>query len=51
VQDIELVHRRGYAWGDVQVSLGYADTDAADTVDLRVEDGVRGFVSWRYATR
>ena len=51
VKDLELVHRRGYAWGEVEVSLGYADTDAADAVDLRVEDGMRGFVSWRYATR
>jgi len=51
VQDIELVHRRGYAWGSVELGLGYADTQAADTVELRVEDGLRGFVSWRYATR
>jgi len=51
VQDIELVHRRGFAWGSVELGLGYADTRAADSVELRVEDGLRGFVSWRYATR
>ena len=51
VQDVEFVHRRAYAWGEVQVALGYAETDAADAVRIRVEDGLRGFVSWRYATR
>jgi hypothetical protein len=51
VRDVEFVHRRGYAWGSVELGLGYADTRAADTVELRVEDGMRGFVSWRYATR
>lgn len=51
VDDIELVHRRAFAWGSVEASIGYSDTDAEAGVDLAVPDGVRGFVSWRYATR
>jgi hypothetical protein len=51
VTDVELVHRRDYAWGTVEASLGYADTEADAGVDLAVQDGLRGYVSWRYATR
>jgi len=51
VVDVELVHRRAFAWGTVEASVGYADTDADPGVVLAVQDGVRGFVSWRYATR
>lgn len=51
VDDVELVHRRAFDWGIVEASVGYADTDVEAGVDLAVPDGVRGFVSWRYATR
>ena len=51
VDDVELAHQRAFAWGTVEASVGYADTDAGPGVDLAVPDGVRGFVSWRYATR
>jgi hypothetical protein len=50
VNDIELVHRRAFEWGTLEASLGYAQTDAEAGVGLAVQDGVRGFVSWRYAT-
>lgn len=45
VRDIALTHERGYAWGNITVSLGYADTDS--TAPLAVAEGARGFVSWR----
>jgi hypothetical protein len=46
VQDVALTHERAYAWGNITVSLGYADVDASgDTV---LEDGVRGFVTWMH---
>jgi hypothetical protein len=47
VQDIVLTHERAYAWGNWVLSLGYSEVDATGTTVLA--DGVRGFVSWRYA--
>jgi len=49
VQDLTLTHERAYAWGNIRVSLGYSEVDSAGTTVL--EDGVRGFVSWRHALR
>ena len=49
VVDIALVHESSHAWGTMGVSLGYADVDASGTV--AVEDGWRGFLSWRYEIR
>ena len=49
VQDIALTHERAYAWGNITLSLGYSEVDPAGTTVL--EDGVRGFVSWRHALR
>jgi len=49
VQDIGLVHESDHSWGTISVSLGYADVDASGTV--AVEDGWRGFLSWRYEVR
>jgi len=49
VQDIALTHERAYAWGNITLSLGYSEVDSAGTAVL--EDGVRGFVSWRHALR
>lgn len=49
VRDIGLVHESDHSWGTIFVSLGYADVDASGTV--AVEDGWRGFLSWRYEVR
>jgi hypothetical protein len=49
VLDIALVHESSHAWGTMGVSLGYGDVDASGTV--AVEDGWRGFLSWRYEVR
>lgn len=51
VRDVEFVHRRTFEWGSIEASVGYADTDVVDTVNLAVQDGLRGYVSWRHATR
>jgi len=49
VQDVSLTHERAYAWGNITLSLGFSDVDSTGTTVL--EDGVRGFVSWRHALR
>jgi hypothetical protein len=49
VQDLTLTHERAYAWGNITLSLGYTDVDASG--DTILEDGVRGFVSWRHEIR
>jgi hypothetical protein len=49
VQDFTVTHERAYAWGNITLSLGYSEVDSAGTTVL--EDGVRGFVSWRHALR
>jgi len=51
VRDVEFVHRRMFEWGSIEASVGYADRDVFDTVNLAVQDGLRGYVSWRHATR
>lgn len=45
VRDVVLTHDRAYAWGNITLSLGYSEVDSAGTTVL--EDGARGFVSWR----
>jgi hypothetical protein len=49
VRDIGLVHESEHSWGTISVSLGYADVDASGAV--AVEDGWRGFLSWRHEVR
>jgi hypothetical protein len=51
VVDVELVHRRALAWGSLEAGLGYADVSDEEGVAVRIEDGVRGHVSWRYEWR
>ena len=49
--DFELVHRRAFAWGSLEGGIGYADVSNDGGVALRIEDGVRGHVSWRHEWR
>jgi len=49
VQDVSSTHERAYAWGNITLSPGLYDVNPAGTMVL--EDGVRGFVSWRHALR
>jgi len=49
VVDLGLTHEARYPWGTIAVSLGYTDVDA--TGPVAVEDGVRGFVTWRHEIR
>jgi hypothetical protein len=49
VRDITLTHERVYSWGNIIVSLGYDDVETAG--DTLLEDGVRGFVTWRHEIR
>lgn len=49
VQEVTLTHERGYAWGNITLSLGFSDVDSTGTTVLG--DGVRWFVSWRHALR
>ena len=49
VRDLALTHESSHPWGTIAVSLGYADVDASGSV--AVEDGVRGFVTWRHEIR
>jgi len=51
VQDIELTHRRPLAWGMVEASVGYTNTDADPGVEVSVDEGWRGFISWRHELR
>jgi hypothetical protein len=48
VQDVELAHRRPFAWGTLEASVGYSKADADPGVTASVDDGWRGFVSVRY---
>jgi hypothetical protein len=49
VRDLSLTHERSYSWGNITVSLGYSDVDEAGSA--AVEEGVRGFVTWRHGYR
>ncbi len=49
VRDLALTHESSHPWGTIAVSLGYADVDA--TGPVVVQDGVRGFVTWRHQIR
>jgi hypothetical protein len=49
LRDLALTHESSHPWGTIAVSLGYADVDA--TGPVAVEEGVRGFVTWRHAIR
>jgi hypothetical protein len=49
VRDLALTHESSHPWGTIAVSLGYADVDASGSV--AVEDGVRGFITWRHEIR
>jgi hypothetical protein len=49
VRDVALTHERALPWGNISVSLGYTDVDTkAPTV---IEDGLRGYLTWRYEVR
>jgi hypothetical protein len=48
-RDVSLTHERAYGWGNITLSLGYADADSVG--DTILEDGVRGFVTWRREIR
>ncbi len=47
--DITLTHDRAYAWGNITVSVGYADP--ASNGPSSLDDGIRGFLTWRHALR
>jgi hypothetical protein len=47
--DLALTHERVYAWGNIAVSVGY--TDPASNGPSSLDDGVRGFLTWRHALR
>ena len=47
--DAAITHERAFEWGNMTVSLGYMDVDAEGSTIL--EDGMRGFVTWRHALR
>jgi hypothetical protein len=47
--DFSLTHERAYRWGNITVSLGYTDADTGGGTAL--EDGMRGFVTWRHGLR
>jgi len=49
VLDFSLIHERAYEWGNIRVSLGYSDADSADASAM--QDGLRGFVTWRHGYR
>lgn len=49
LQDVSLTHERAYAWGNIALSLGYSEVDSAGTTVL--EDGLRGYVTWRHVLR
>jgi hypothetical protein len=49
VADFALTHERGFRWGNITVSLGYTAVDSE--ADVVIEDGLRGFIDWRYDLR
>jgi len=49
VLDVVLTHERAHAWGNITVSVGYADLDTAGSG--LIDEGVRGFVTWSQALR
>jgi hypothetical protein len=51
VQDVELSHRRQFSWGTLEASVGYSSSDADPGVQVSVDEGWRGFVSWRHELR
>jgi hypothetical protein len=51
VQDLALTHRRQFWFGTLEASVGYSNTDAEPGVVVTVDDGWRGFVSWRHELR
>jgi hypothetical protein len=44
--DVALTHEQAFGWGNITVSVGYADVDSRAHVGI--EEGIRGFVTWRY---
>ena len=51
VQDLGLTHRRQFGFGTLEASVGYSSVDADPGVVVTVDDGWRGFVSWRHELR
>jgi Capsule assembly protein Wzi len=51
VWDLELTHRRPFEWGTLEASVGYSSTDADPGVTVSVDEGWRGFISWRHELR
>jgi hypothetical protein len=49
VRDVAATHERALAWGNITVSLGYADVDSTGPTGLH--DGVRGFLTWSHDLR
>ncbi|NJD31290.1 MAG: capsule assembly Wzi family protein [Gammaproteobacteria bacterium] len=51
VQDVELTHRLPFEWGTLEASVGYSNTDARPGVSVSVDEGWRGYISWRHRLR
>jgi hypothetical protein len=51
VQDVQLTHRRQFSWGTLEASVGYSNCDADEGVEVYVDEGWRGFVTWRRELR
>jgi len=49
VRDITVTREQSFAWGNITLSLGYADVDTVATTTL--EEGFRGFVTLRHELR
>jgi hypothetical protein len=49
VQDVAVTHERAYAWGNITLSVGYSDVESGE--DVLLEDGLRGFLTWRHQLR
>ncbi len=51
VWDLEVTHSRRFEWGTLEASVGYSSTDADPGVTVSVDEGWRGFISWRHELR
>jgi hypothetical protein len=51
VWDLEVTHSRPFEWGTLTASVGYSSTDADPGVTVSVDEGWRGYISWRHQLR